>query len=343
MTSEKSIKQDIELILSTYANRLKEQSRFDILSVIANAEYSISQVEYDQWDGGQYGYRITFNVPSAVFARIADQHDEIETTIDNDLNQLAFTYEHDYFSSVRIIEQLVYNPTWREDSGTLLADVDQVNTVAKAEQKDLLWGDGCFRLFISHRAEHKTIASSLKLELARWQMASFVAHEDIEPNSEWQDEIIKALFSMDALLALMDENFHTSYWTDQEIGVAIGRRRAVISANLGQVPYGFIGKLQAIPVKIVESFDLAIAVIQALYKNPSLQLKLNSCIVKRFTQSRSFEEAKRLVVLLKQIKSLSSPLISELEAALLSNSQIFDAYGVPVALNEIVCNLKDSR
>ena len=61
-------------------------------------------------------------------------------------------------------------------------------------------------------------------------------------------EIEKALFSMHALLPLLTDGFHDSNWTDQEIGIAVGRGVPVISVKLGTDPYGFIAKYQAVQV-----------------------------------------------------------------------------------------------
>ena len=86
-----------------------------------------------------------------------------------------------------------------------------------------LWRDGHLRLFISHKAGHKKEVGKLKGYLAEYGISCFVAHVDIEPTKEWQDEIEKALFSMHALLALLTSDFPDSKWTDQEVGIAVGR------------------------------------------------------------------------------------------------------------------------
>ena len=74
-------------------------------------------------------------------------------------------------------------------------------------EEEGLWGDGAFRVFISHVAKDKEFAASLKVSLERRGIASFVAHEDIEPMREWELEIERALFSMDVLVALLTEGF----------------------------------------------------------------------------------------------------------------------------------------
>ncbi len=111
---------------------------------------------------------------------------------------------------------------------------------------DQLWGEGLLRVFISHKAEDKVLAKNIKGSFRVYGIASFVAHEDIVPMHEWQTEIERALFSMDLLVALLTEKFSESNWTDQEIGVAIGREVPVIPVRMGKDPYGFIGKYQAI-------------------------------------------------------------------------------------------------
>lgn len=73
-------------------------------------------------------------------------------------------------------------------------------------------------------------------------MSSFVAYTDIKPTKEWQGEIENALHSMDALAAILMPGFKDSDWTDQEVGVAIGRGVPIIPIMRGLTPYGFIGK-----------------------------------------------------------------------------------------------------
>ena len=114
------------------------------------------------------------------------------------------------------------------------------------EAQSRIWGDEGYRIFFSHKAEVKKETSALKERLKLFGISCFVAHEDIHPTKEWQNEIENALFSMDAFVALMTEGFHDSLWTDQEVGVAFGRGVPIISVKLGKDPYGFIGKFQAL-------------------------------------------------------------------------------------------------
>lgn len=132
---------------------------------------------------------------------------------------------------------------------------------------DNVWLAGYFRLFISHWHGNKNSAANLQIALRNFGIDSFVAHKDIRPSAEWEDEIEKALFSMQALCAIICEDFKKSDWCDQEVGVALGRNTLIIPINRGMNPYGFFGKYQALPSK-TDAHIMAPDVAQTIYQSP---------------------------------------------------------------------------
>ena len=86
----------------------------------------------------------------------------------------------------------------------------------------------------------------LKGCLLPYGISGFVAHEDIHPTLEWQSEIERALFCMDGFIAIHTPGFSKSVYTQQEIGVAIGRSVKIISLKMGEDPVGFVSKQQAL-------------------------------------------------------------------------------------------------
>jgi TIR domain len=103
-----------------------------------------------------------------------------------------------------------------------------------------------FRLFISHISKDKDKATRLKDCLAPYAISGFVAHEDILPTLEWQSEIERALYAMDAFIAIHTPGFSASFWTQQEIGFTVARGAKIISFKMGEDPTGFISKHQAL-------------------------------------------------------------------------------------------------
>ena len=69
------------------------------------------------------------------------------------------------------------------------------------------------------------------------------------------------------MVVLLREGFHNSKWTDQEIGYAMGRQLLIIAVRLGEDPYGFIGRFQAISGSTLPSGVLAGRIFDLLRKN----------------------------------------------------------------------------
>jgi hypothetical protein len=137
-------------------------------------------------------------------------------------------------------------------------------------------GTNKFRLFISHIAKDKDKATRLKDCLAPYAISGFVAHEDIHPTLEWQKEIEHALYTMDAFLAIHTPGFKDSFWTQQEIGFAVGRGAKIISFKMGEDPTGFISKHQALARRNRTAEQIALEVDAILAADPLTAGKLDA-------------------------------------------------------------------
>lgn len=191
------------------------------------------------------------------------------------------------------------------------------------------WQNRRFRLFMSHLATDKVRASELQQALDHYYISSFVAHVDIEPTREWQNEIELALNSCHALSALLMHGFHDSKWTDQEIGVVMGRGKLIIPIRLGMDPYGFIGKYQGIQGVNKSTGELARDIFAVLKSNKSTQRYISEAIVNRFEDSSSFDEAKISMSLVEELEYLDEKIISRIEQAVNLNSQLRNSFVVP--------------
>ena len=197
------------------------------------------------------------------------------------------------------------------------------------------WEPAHLRLFISHTNAHKSTATQLKAYLKKYAIYGFIAHVDIEPTRQWEDEILAALDSCHALIALMYEDFHKSKWVDQEIGFAMGRGVPVCSVNLGEKPYGFIARYQAF-LKPEDMRELAASLFDA-YKNDSrTRIPLADALVARFEESSSFVSARDSVELLQNMPELTKAHAERMRKALKTNRQIYDSFGVPDIVAAIV-------
>ena len=218
--------------------------------------------------------------------------------------------------------------------------VEQHGLVVRAEPK--FWQPGMMRLFITHLAKHKMFAAQLQASLVNYGISSFVAHNDIEPTSEWQNEIEAALATCDALVALLHEDFHESNWTDQEIGFVMGRGVPVASIRLGHTPYGFIGRFQAFNGHGKSVTDLARELFDCYRKNKYTESKIAEALVTMFEDSWSFANAKTVLAYLEESTVWSPSLSERVQAAVENNGQVSGSFGVPKRVENLIAKWSDS-
>lgn len=200
---------------------------------------------------------------------------------------------------------------------------NEVEGFASAEEKIInhaIWGNGKVRVFLSHKSEFMKETATLKEELAFYGVSCFVAHKDIEPTKLWQDEIEKALHSMDILVALMTDGFQDSNWTDQEIGFAIGRKKPIISVRMGTDPYGFIGKYQG----VASNWDDAPLKIMKILMSEE---KMLDAYIEELRFCPSYDEANRFAKCLPYIGASTKEQIQKLIGVYAENGQIHGSRG----------------
>jgi hypothetical protein len=195
-----------------------------------------------------------------------------------------------------------------------------------------IWGDPPFRLFLSHISEFRADVARLKEDLGIFGISAFVAHSDIEPGREWQGEIEKALHSMHALTALLTPRFDGSAWTDQEVGVALGRGVLVTSVRLGLDPYGFIGKQQGLAGDFGAVRGISNGLVDIFLRNESTKKLMREGLIYGFVRSPSFADSKALISKIEKLDFVSDEQIERMMQAEQGNNQISNSFGVPARI-----------
>lgn len=299
---------------SVYARRGDRRKQ----EIIVNAQPRVHEGLECWWDSSSEehsGHALYLGVPEAVYPYEPGEREAIQNEIQADLNQVQnVPGEH----IVQVFLEMLPQPDrdWRRESGVLVSLRPAVTPSAESR----IWGESGYRVFLSHKAEAKKEVASLKEHLRPFGISAFVAHTDIHPTKEWQGEIETALASMDAFVALLTDEFHSSEWTDQEVGYALGRGVPLIAVKLGRDPYGFIGKFQALAC----DWDGApLALAELLVR----QQRMLDAFVEAVSRCRSFDEGNSLSQLLPFIDSLTTEQAHRLASAFNENSQLQGSYG----------------
>lgn len=280
----------VEAYLGTLSRLYTRPEDSLLREIVVNANISIHEGwDYDNWDGGTYGHAVTLIVPEEIYLKSMDNLDDTATRINTDLNKLN-NAQDEHISRVFLEAEVPADKKWREESGVYRPRLQ--NESISSTDLNRIWGNQHVRVFLSHKVEFKNQTSQLKLALARCGIAAFVAHEDIEPTEEWMREIERALFSMDALVALLSPDFHNSQWTDQEIGVGIGRGVPIIAVRLGLDPYGLMGKAQGLSgCEWTQPLPMALKIVQLLHKRLADKSRLFECALAAYGAATSWDDS----------------------------------------------------
>ncbi|TRZ45128.1 toll/interleukin-1 receptor domain-containing protein [Robertkochia solimangrovi] len=210
-----------------------------------------------------------------------------------------------------------------EIASELGIDHPAISSVPVIKESDAtFWKPGHFKLFISHLASFKKTIGILKNELEKYGISSFVAHEDIEPTKQWQDEIEKGLFSMDALCAVLMPGFKESNWTDQEIGVAIGRNVLIIPIRRELDPYGFIGKFQGFQAVGKNVGQVAEGIFEIISSNPKTKTKYLNTLVELILLSNTVNQGIERLEAFVRIKDLPLEKVEYLQERIIENENL---------------------
>ncbi len=318
----------LEKILASLSVYYAQNDNPILQQLLVNSRYHVDEgVYYDGWDGGQWGHAIHFHVPAKIYYQIFDSLDKVQEVLDKDLNKVSKCPDGLESSVSFELQDDLSLQNWRENSGVLLR-TSPASIIRSEDELRNIWKPGYLRVFLSHKSGYKKQAVQLREEFLFYGVSCFVAHEDIEPTKEWQDEIEKALFSMEVMVPLLTKKFSDSKWTDQEIGVAIGRGIPIISVKLGIDPYGFIGKYQAVTGYSKKPEDLAKELFELFFSDLSIKGRVMEALVSRFEKAETFSHADKLFGYLQQIKDVPPHIIEQIKNAYKSNSQLRNSFKV---------------
>jgi hypothetical protein len=319
---------EIEKTFSALSELYEKRANLICQKIIVNSRFHIvEEYTYDGFDGGIYGHALYLSLPNDIYWEIYDKREKYSQRIQEDINKLNDTIEDEHIAKVFFeLEHNNYEEKWREKSEVFISR--RARPPIPEKEINNIWESGFLRCFLSHKANYKTEAAELKEKLQLFGISCFVAHDDIEPTLTWQNEIEKALFSMDVLIALMTEDFSDSNWTDQEIGVAIGRNVLIVPIRIGADPYGFIGKYQAISFKEEMDFDdLSVEICKTLMQNKLSREIMNTAYINAIKNSISYDASLKLADLLPYLNNLTSKQTDNLVEAYNENGEVYNCWG----------------
>ena len=308
----RKIEHCLAVLLKLYA----QDGKRHLQAIVVNGQIGVSEgYSFDNWNGGAHGHAVHLILPESIYLANMKERDTVQRQIAEDLNKFH-DVQNEYVDQVFLEMAIEENNNWRQESGLLISRTRQVSPDAA----DRLWAEDHFRLFLSHKSGVKHETATLKNSLRKYGVSAFVAHDDILPTKEWQDEIENALATMDGFAALMTADFHDSDWTDQEIGYALARGIPVVPVRLERDPYGFLGKFQALASNWARASE---AIVVLLINNE----RMLRAYIGALRRCQNFDSGNALSRILPSIEAVSDKQIGEIIGAFNGNNDLIGSYG----------------
>ena len=216
----------------------------------------------------------------------------------------------------------------------IIEDRDSIKETKERDRK--------IKVFLSYSSLNKKLAGQLKYALEDYGLEVFLAHEDIEPSAEWVDTIINELKACDIFIPIITENFKESDWTDQEIGIAFAYNKVIIPIKLAADPHGFISRYQALKIDTNKIKSSCCKLVKVISSNPILRDLLNrDDLIKKFGNSRSFENAANNTELLLSIEGFTIHQVTDIIKHTINNKQINESSKARNKLSSFIYDYKD--
>jgi TIR domain len=281
----------------------------------------VEETEYDNLNGGTYGHDVWLYLPLDILTRIGiNKQEELAKRICEDLRTLSRHVPNEFFNLVHLELNDEDDPAYQAAKA-----ISSKPTTNPDSQH--FWKPGMLRLFISHKDKHKVKANALAQALQPFGISSFVAHDTIEPMSEWRKEIMKGLETMEAMLVFLTDDFEDSTFTNQEVGFALGANKPVLSLKLGRKdPPGFINHEQALRGNIDDADASAQSLYPLLASAVGKKTRLDDSLVAAFISSTDFNETKaRFDRMAGLVTKLSDKQLAAIVDGFYRNDQLYHA------------------
>ena len=284
--------------------------------------YVNEEVHYDNWNGGTTSHDLIFYLDEEVYGSIGglEKIPKIVQRIRDDFNTVSSSVPDELISAVHIE---LFNSEDTECQNAI--QPDDVISIHTGYSK--FWRPDHLKLFVSHKSEHKKLVNELSDSLLPYGISCFVAHEDIEPTTEWRNEIEKALRSMDVFLAFLTDNFSDGDWTNQEVGFAIARGVPIIPLKISSKnPCGFMSIYQALQGQVDNPKRLAKGIFNLISRKFDKKNLVRKAAIAAFINSTSFFDADEAFKRLQAFKDFTDIELENLVNGFNSNNQLYECY-----------------
>ena len=206
-----SIPQEIEGILRTLAQIYAMQGSRREVAILAKSKPEVEETEYDNWNGGTYGYCLTLRLPAAHYAQIEGDRERIEQDLLKRMEPLLRNYQNESINSVLLTLEIENDANWRKNAARWLE---------KADTGSLRLGgrSASFDVFISHASEDKeSLVRPLAVALAHHGFKVWYDEFELKIGDSLSKSIDHGLSNSSYGIVVLSRAFFSKNWPQYEL------------------------------------------------------------------------------------------------------------------------------
>ena len=214
----RTIPDDIEGILRTVAQVYAMQGNRREVAILARSKAEVEQTDYDNWNGGTYGYRLILRIPAAHYAQIESEREKIEKDILERMEPLLQGFSNASINSVLITLEIENDANWRKNANRWLEKVGTGSIKTRVNSSK-------FDVFISHATEDKeTLVRPLALALAQHGFKVWYDEFELKLGDSLSKSIDHGLVSSAYGIVVLSKAFFSKNWPQYELEGLIARQ-----------------------------------------------------------------------------------------------------------------------
>lgn len=192
------------------------------------------------------------------------------------------------------------------------------------------------KIFLSHSDKDKKIAAELKSKLVEHDLVVFLAHEDIDGGSDWVSKLYEEIQNSKIFIMLLTKNYHSSNYTDQEVGIAINCKKTILPICVDETrPYGFAFNKQAIVCSLPFEDSKIEKIVNITKMDVIPESSYLDVLISKLVNSNSFAESATISTQIKKYDVFSESQLVQLTSAL-NNPQVQYSYVADAIINKII-------
>lgn len=206
-----SIPQDIEGILRTLAQIYAMQGSRREVAILAKSKPEVEQTDYDNWNGGTYGFCLILRLPAAHYAQIEADREKIEQDLLKRMDPLLRNYQNESINSVLLTLEIENDANWRKNAARWLEKVDagSVRTGPRST---------AFDVFISHASEDKeSLVRPLAVALAQHGFKVWYDEFELKLGDSLSKSIDHGLAKSSYGIVVLSKAFFSKNWPQYEL------------------------------------------------------------------------------------------------------------------------------